>query len=258
MKKNLILYFILAITILTSSFFIFLAYSKPMLENEYAKLTVHPVLPDYSIENIIEDHSNNHDGCELNFKRSYPQITLNNKNNIESAINKHIESFSYFSSGTDFTATAKEYCYPDFVENIAEELNIDAEIQNKILKLKKYHYSYLGGAHPNTETSFLNINLDNANPILLKDLFNTENYAEKIYPLVLETLNENLDEEEWWNLEERIAETNNFYIEDNRLMILFNPYEIASYAAGPHTTSIKLEDTSDILNEEIIKLFIKN
>lgn len=255
MTKNLICWLSLITAVLITSIFIFLAYSKPILENEYAKLTIHPILPEYSIEDIIEDHSNNHDGCELSFKRSYPQITLRNNNEIENAINKHIESFSYFSSGTDFTATAEEYCYEGFVDNIAEDLTIKSEIKNKILALEKYHYSYLGGAHPNTETSFLNINLENANPILLKDLFDIDNYAEEIYPLVLENLDNNLDEEEWWNLEERIAETNNFYIEDNTLIIFFNPYEIASYAAGPQKAAITLDEISDILNQETIDLF---
>jgi len=255
MLKSSIYWFLISLAIILTSLAIFFSYSQPISENEAAKLEISQNPPQYTTKNIIEDYSNTHENCILDFKRSYPQITIKNNHNLENAINKHIESFSYFSSGTDFTATAEEYCYEGVVDNIAENLTITADINNNILKLEKYHYSYLGGAHPNTETSFLNINLKNANPILLKDLFKTKDYAQEIYPLILKNLNQNFEEEEWWDLQARITETNNFYIENNTLFIYFNPYEIASYAAGPQTATIQLDTISNILNQEIIDLF---
>lgn len=120
-------------------------------------------------------------------------------------------------------------------------LMIDITVLNQkkdYIALQYLHSDYSGGAHPNTNLTFINYNLKNNQPITLDSLI--EQNQKLALTAIGETIfrkNENLSataslENEYFFENGKFNLPENFYISNQGLVFLYNPYEIKPYVAG--------------------------
>lgn len=102
-------------------------------------------------------------------------------------------------------------------------------------------YVYMGGAHGLSNRTYLNFDLKTGKLITEKDLF-----EEKSFPAIIELIKKriieestndksseavlSLDDTDFWT--DSIKPNGNFYITDESINYVFNPYEIAPYYMG--------------------------
>lgn len=139
-----------------------------------------------------------------------------------------------------------------------------------------YHYSdtvlslqfsesvYTGGAHPNLLFRTFTFDLANETVLSLDDLFPPENQPfATLQPLVQAALESQFIERvgtisdfdtDW--IREGTGEDpynyRNFALTEDALVLFFEPYQVAPYAAGPFTVEISLSDLSAILADDIL------
>ncbi|MCR4924435.1 MAG: DUF3298 and DUF4163 domain-containing protein [Lachnospiraceae bacterium] len=117
-------------------------------------------------------------------------------------------------------------------------------------------YSFTGGAHPFQASVSYNLDPKSGKEISLEDVVGDyENIHELIKGEVLkEYADYELDED---TLDDSLAmiikdKTFNFIVNDEGLYIIFNPYDIAPYAAGDLSITLSYEDYPDLLKEEYV------
>lgn len=92
--------------------------------------------------------------------------------------------------------------------------------------------TFTGGAHPSHYTKTFNYDLKNNKILKLADLFKPNSkYLQKLSKLSKEKLEDNLDFED--GIKPLAKNFSNFLITPKGLIIYFNEYQVASYAAGP-------------------------
>lgn len=121
---------------------------------------------------------------------------------------------------------------------------------NNIVSLLYTGYNYYGGAHG---MPFINgVNLDLSNPYImpLGDLFiNNSNYKE----ILLKKINEEIkNNQEAYYVEkiDSLPSANSFYIYGDMLIVYYDPYVIAPYAAGFPAFEFPLSELSELLKDE--------
>lgn len=124
-------------------------------------------------------------------------------------------------------------------------------------------YVFMGGAHGLNNRNYFNFNLANGKLITEKDLF-VSNYKVLISDLIKkliieESRNEkgkdadpilNLEDTDFWV--EAIKPNGNFYITDESINYVFNPYEIAPYYMGQTEVTIPFQRLKSILKPNSI------
>jgi len=171
------------------------------------------------------------------------------------ALNTYInrQVLNYFSEEDQSASSSYQYITKNFIKGYesfyAENKNtpqwwfllIDINVirQSKdYIALKYIHSDYVGGAHGNTNISYLNYNPRTNQPITLDSLIDIDQkskllaIAEKQF-----RMNEKLTATEplgdKYFFEKGIfALANSYYVSEKGLVFLYNPYEIKAYAAG--------------------------
>lgn len=118
--------------------------------------------------------------------------------------------------------------------------------------------TYTGGAHPNTVSHTLTFNMNTYQQLALADLFTPEtNFLKTLSTLSRESLKKQLDDSQVDMIDSGTEPSeNNFHswtLDGDNLNLHFDPYQVAPYAAGPQTVSIKLSDLGNILLPEFQK-----
>ncbi|OGG48817.1 hypothetical protein A2678_00335 [Candidatus Kaiserbacteria bacterium RIFCSPHIGHO2_01_FULL_53_31] len=113
------------------------------------------------------------------------------------------------------------------------------------------------GAHGNTYYRTFTFNLEDGEPLLLSDLFVKDSpYLETLsvqgrsmLPDIIgvDMYDENMAKA---GTEPETINFENFFLDDISLVILFPPYAVAAYAAGPQTLAIPTSELKDILKPE--------
>lgn len=116
-------------------------------------------------------------------------------------------------------------------------------------------YIFMGGAHGLSNLTYLIFDLKTGKRITEKDIFN-DNYIKAISELIkvriveqskedenLQPIN-NLDDTDFWV--DAIKPNGNFYITDESINYVFNPYEIAPYYMGQTEVVIPFERLKDL------------
>lgn len=125
---------------------------------------------------------------------------------------------------------------------------------NKIFSYTVERYVFMGGAHGITTRMFRNFDKQTGNLLNEEDLF-TENYMDNLTPLLIQNLirqNEGMESAD--DLEaasyyvESIKPNNNFYVSDEGITYVFNPYEIAPYYMGEIDILIPASELKPFLN----------
>lgn len=128
---------------------------------------------------------------------------------------------------------------------------------NTISILVKY-YKYSGGAHGYYEYVPYNIDLRNGNNITLKEIFKPEVDYKIIIDKEIENQIKELGEKEK-DLDKiyefyGIKENQKFYLDDGKIVIYFDLYDIAPYAAGIPEFPIIVENIKNQIKEDYLDL----
>lgn len=134
--------------------------------------------------------------------------------------------------------------------------NVDFKVKknsDNMLSILVNYYQYSGGAHGFYENESYNIFMENGKKLKLKDLFKENvDYKKVINDIILKQIKEN--KEGIYSFKE-ISDNQKFFIEDNKLVIYYDLYEIAPFAAGIPEFKIDINEISHIINEEYIDIF---
>lgn len=117
--------------------------------------------------------------------------------------------------------------------------------------------TYTGGAHGNTVSETMTFNMDSATPIMLADIFKpNSNYLKKLSEIARSSLNQEMPDADQQMLNSGTTPTPENYsrwtFDNNNLVIHFDPYQVAPYAAGLQSVSIDLSTLSDLLEPEFL------
>lgn len=137
---------------------------------------------------------------------------------------------------------SSEFDLPIYWYNLSYTIYTNNE---KILSFALYDYQYTGGAHGLSTGNFYSYDLELGKQIEIKDLFEPKfDYItyinDRIYREIDLEIKNNPDSNYAYYDFSGIDEHVKFYIEDNELVIFFDQYEIAAYAAGTPTFRIPL------------------
>lgn len=120
-------------------------------------------------------------------------------------------------------------------------------------------YVFMGGAHGLNNRTYLNFNLSTGKLITESDLF-IDNYKPALVELIKKRMVEeivnqknteliiNLEDTDYWT--DSIVPNGNFYITDENITYVFNPYEIAPYYMGQTEVVIPFDRIKDLLRPE--------
>jgi hypothetical protein len=150
-------------------------------------------------------------------------------------------------SAEEFQKYAKEHNIPErpFEAYVSYKVTYN---KNNLLSISFYYYKFTGGAHGGTKVISYNIDLKGGKTLALSDLFQSgTEYTEKINAEVGRQMKSsgNLY---FQNAFKSISDNQPFYVEDENIVVYFQEYEIAPYAAGIPEFKIPLAMFSNELN----------
>ncbi len=143
-----------------------------------------------------------------------------------------------------------------FAMNFASLTSTDVVYNEKnILSLAVSNYDFEGGAHGSHGTSLVSYNLTEKKVITLNDIF-----ASDYKPILNKALETSLrkkfklaPKDSLSNIlfDNKIEATDNFCITQKGILFMYNPYEIASYAAGEIDLYIPFAEIKQVLNPNL-------
>ncbi|MBC7884191.1 MAG: DUF3298 domain-containing protein [Saprospiraceae bacterium] len=155
-------------------------------------------------------------------------------------------------------ATAHEEQVKEFPDALSNNWSIDIYMDavftnEKVATLSYSESTYLGGAHPNYFTHFLNFDKSTGKTLRFSDLIKDEKkfiqLAEAAFRAYQE-LNDNQDlEEAGYFFDQGIFYLpQNFAITSEGLYFYYNPYEAGAYALGPLEYTIPFSELSELID----------
>ena len=216
--------------------------------NKIKDINTNPIVAQIDTQTITKNNE------YINSIINVPIIITENKN-IEKNINELIKNdimngyFEVEEEAKDFLKnTPKEYITP-YIYNVDFEVKKNSDSMLSII-IKIYQYS--GGAHGYYENRSYNIFIENGQNLNLKDLFKeNSDYKKVINDLIRDQIKENKLDYSF----KSISENQKFYIQDDKLVIYFDLYEIAPFAGGIPEFRISADKINHILNEKYINIF---
>lgn len=225
---------------------------------------------DLKIENIIINNEEDCDGqnCAA-IAIKYPQIT--NAIFPTEKINEHIETTvaAIINATQEDQATMSleqaianfkddfKTLRQDFPEsNVGYEATVKGDIayqSPEVLCVLLDSYMYTGGAHGYASRTFININAKTGDTIGVDALFkNKKEFLAKAETQFRQheniTTTTTLADAGYWFEGDTFHLPNNIGFEGNKMILLYNPYEIAAYSEGAIAIEIPLEDVQQYLN----------
>jgi hypothetical protein len=213
-------------------------------------------------------------GCDTT---SCPEITVNyvainedsdRARKINSVINEFIIDALYLGddmadpvakdiaeAASQFVQTYRTHSaeFPDMQLEYFVELNITETYQtDEILSLETHQYLFTGGAHGYGATFFATFDAQSGEEMGVEDLFSDLNGFKKFAETEFRKANK-IPESESINATGFWFEDDTFYlpeaigIRDSKIALIYNQYDIASYAAGPIELEIPLSKLKSYL-----------
>jgi hypothetical protein len=182
-------------------------------------------------------------GCDAAITQLSDCIARSNKLYFDSYRKETLEMDTSGISSPDFSSPSFSYSSD---RNIRVNYN-----DNDFLILEDFVSDYSGGAHGNYGSSFLRLDLKSHVTLGLYDIINPEDTS-KLLPLIQKhaaiTLNlksnESLSE---YLFEDSVPLTPNCYFSETGITFVYNPYEIAAYAAGQINIFVPFSAIKDFL-----------
>ncbi|MGL5348625.1 MAG: DUF3298 domain-containing protein [Peptostreptococcaceae bacterium] len=222
-----------------------------LFKNKIKMIITNNIVANIDTQTITK--SNDYINCVINI----PIIMMDNKE-IEKYINDEIRN-DIMTFYNEAQTQAKEYQkdLPDidnkFVANADFEVKKNSD--NMLSILIKY-YKYSGGAHGYYENVAYNVDIKKGEMIELKDLFNKEYDYKKVLNNEIRYQIKDLIKKDSQNEGiyefNGIKENQKFYIQDDDVVVYFDLYDIAPYAAGIPEFHINKKIIDHILKEEYI------
>jgi len=153
----------------------------------------------------------------------------------------------------DFTVDAADDVDEMDMWRWSMEVTFDISETESYVRLMASGWSYTGGAHGNGYTSYEYFSKANGESLgldyFIVDMDALLPIAEKYFRIQQEIgEEESLEDVGFW-FEDGIFELNeNFYFTEDQMVFVFNPYEIAPYAAGTIILEIPLSEMDELLN----------
>ena len=214
-------------------------------------------------------------------KFDYPQITDASNKEAMNKINQNIMSTLLAPYGEDKSYTNFDSMANDFLSSFNEfqkqfsdrnqswtiERNISVSgVNNSVFSLTNTEFYYMGGAHPNSTTSFINFNLQTGEALELDDLFKPgfEDALNKVGEKIFREKQklkpgENLNEAGYWFDKNNFELNDNFLIKKKGLLFVFNPYEVAAYVYGAIEVFIPYKEIKDLIKDDsVLNLYLNN
>ena len=153
--------------------------------------------------------------------------------------------------------------YLSSLPNLDEKFvaNVDFEVKknsDNILSINVRYYKYSGGAHGYYEDISYNLDMRSGKLLNLSELFKDGSDYKKVIDDEIRRQIENIikNDKEYEGVYQfnGIKPNNKFYIQDDNIVIYFDLYEIAPYAAGQPEFLINTNTLNHILKEEYVKI----
>jgi len=263
MKKTTIAVIILILAVLTGGVFVALKYSgtigskniKPETDNSTPQ-----------VKSETKSYSENNKQFNYDVKADYPEFSGLKNTEAQNKINQDIKN-SIITITDQFKTDSKTNCNfsdlpdnpPDWVCEIVVAFDGFNLVNNKILSAKIEYYQFTGGAHGGTTYDFINYSIDSGEKINWDQIFKKDSdYLKIISDYAKNSLNRQLLKPEdsmsdlGW-IEEGtspISDNYNTNVGFNKdgLVIVFQQYQVAAYAAGPQEVTIPYTQLESAIN----------
>ena len=114
---------------------------------------------------------------------------------------------------------------------------------------------FTGGAHPSSFYTVLNFNPKTGEEIVLSDILK-ENYDIELTDILIKNLAKQLQVENIEGIREKgylyqdceMFVSNNFILDNEKIVFIYNKYEIAPYALGDIMINVTYDELKDLLN----------
>lgn len=149
------------------------------------------------------------------------------------------------------------------IKSLPSEMKLDHQFDydvvlanDDLVSLTLTNYVFEGGAHGSTDISSLNYDLKNNRELKLADIFEpNSNYLKIIADYSIADLKPRIGEmsdEEWLKKGAEANEENyaTWNLTKKGLMITFNAYQVAAYAAGPQTVIVPYDKLKPVLRKD--------
>ena len=162
-------------------------------------------------------------------------------------------------AASDFIKVARLHAadFPDMSAEYFAEINVSESFNtNELVSVEIHRYLYTGGAHGSGHSFFLNIDPRTGNEIPSEALFKNNmafaKFAEEKFRLANKIpANEPINATGFWFNEDQFYIPETIGFTETSLILIYNQYEIASYADGPIELEIPLEEIQDYLKFKI-------
>jgi hypothetical protein len=168
---------------------------------------------------------------------------------IESNVESELVAFDSMAQESDSKNRMGNKCMLDI--SWKEHCN-----ENGFLSISEESYTYTGGAHGSSERKPINIDISAGKQVHLSDLFSDDGYRDTLNRMINECIMKNPDNyrDLWAKAEIKDSHQTDFYINDGKLIIFFQPYELSYYARGFVEFPLSLEELEGYLKEEYRRL----
>ncbi|EGT2203068.1 copper amine oxidase domain-containing protein [Clostridioides difficile] len=189
-----------------------------------------------------------------------PVITNSNKI-VERSTNDKIKNdiFEFYNKSYK---EAKQYLKDNPDEKNKFVANVDFELKkntDSALSIKVRYYTYSGGAHGFYQDIAYNVDMRTGKFLELMDLFKDNTKYKEVIDEEIKRQIAELEKKDEENIGiynfKGIKENQNFYLQDDNLVIYFDLYDITPYAAGIPEFSINKKLISSMLKPEYVDLF---
>ena len=200
---------------------------------------------------------------ELSYRDSVNQkiksyITLITQFERKSNVNSKLTD-SFFSAQLD----SFELIYKSEVEaeiyhlwSLESSIDID-DSHDDFVQLQLSGWSYTGGAHGNGATNTYIIEKSTGKEVLFNDFFSDPTAVTKLAEVYFRKLFElendaDLEEAGFWFENNQFHLNNNFSIVGDKIVFLYNRYEIAPYSGGETVLEISIEEIKSFINSKYL------
>lgn len=151
------------------------------------------------------------------------------------------------------------------VNDLREGMTLNNEIgydvalaTNDFVSLTLSDYTFMGGAHGGTSYTTVNYDLKNNRELNLEDIFNpNSNYLKILSNYAVTDLKSRLSEmsDDEWITKGAAPEAENYKnwnLTNKGLMLTFEQYQVAAYAAGPQTVMVPYDNLKAVLRKDSV------
>ncbi len=145
---------------------------------------------------------------------------------------------------------------PDLSETMGQQYTYNLSVTPSYIGTHLITYSismssYLGGAHGYYATTYLNYDIDKGQVLTVGRLFSD---VDGLKAAIMRDAQQNPDYA--GNLlVDKIPSVDNFFVDGAMISFVYNPYEVACYAAGIVTVSLPIHEVRDYMSDYGKKLF---